>query len=73
MAWSELRDAVVAAADEGEDLSGVGVDGDERDLRIGDGAGLFAVDRLRTSSSTFFMPASTASEAARWSSGSSEV
>jgi hypothetical protein len=32
----ELRDAVVAAADEREDLAGVGVERDERDLRIGD-------------------------------------
>ena len=42
----ELRDAVVAAADQREDLAGVGVDGDERDLRIGDGAGLLAFGRL---------------------------
>ncbi len=38
----ELRDAVVAAADEREDLSGVGVERDEGDLRVGDGPGLFA-------------------------------
>ena len=42
----ELRDAVVAAADECEDLAGVRVDGDERDLRIGDGAGLFSLGGL---------------------------
>ena len=42
----ELRDAVVAAADEGEDLSGVGVDGDERDLRVGDGGGGLALGGL---------------------------
>ncbi len=35
----ELGDAVVAAADESEDLAGVGIEGDERDLRIGDGVG----------------------------------
>ena len=52
------------------------VDGYERDLRISDGAGLLAFGvlcSLRTSSSTFFMPISTASEAACCSSGSSEV
>ena len=42
----ELRDAIVAAADQREDLAGVRVDGDERDLRIGDGAGFFALGGL---------------------------
>ena len=72
----ELRDAVVAAADECEDLAGVGVEGDERDLRIGDGSGglpLGSCAACGRCSSTFFMPASTASEAARCRSGSSEV
>ncbi len=42
----ELRDAVVAAADEREDLAGVRVERDERDLRIGDGAGLLTFGGL---------------------------
>ncbi len=32
----ELGDAVVATADESEDLAGMGIEGDERDLGIGD-------------------------------------
>ena len=35
----ELGDAVVAASDESEDLAGVGVEGDEGDLRVVDGVG----------------------------------
>ena len=42
----ELRDAVVAAADEREDLSSVWVEGDERDLRVGDGSGALAFGSL---------------------------
>ena len=42
----ELRDAVVAAADQGEDLAGVGVEGDESDLRISDGTRLLALGGL---------------------------
>ena len=39
----ELRCAVVAAANEGENLSGVWVQCDERDLRVSDGRGALAV------------------------------
>ena len=40
----ELRGAVVTAADEGEDLAGVGVEGDEGGLGVVDGAAVFAVE-----------------------------
>src|SRR4029077_14845360 len=42
----ELRDAIVAAPNQCEHLAGVGVDGNQRDLRIGDGPGFFALGGL---------------------------
>ena len=42
----ELRDAIVPAANQREHLAGVGVDGNERDLRIGNGPGFFALGGL---------------------------
>ena len=60
----QLRDTIVAPADQREHLAGVRIEGNQRDLRIRDRCMPFLCS-LRIRSSTFFMPASTASEAAR--------
>jgi len=71
----ELALAVVPSADQCFDLPVVRIENDNRDLRLRGLLSLFAPARvtLRQLGVTFLAPASTASEAARCSSGSSVV
>ena len=45
-AWFSFRDAIVATANQCKHLAGVWVDGNQRDLWIGDGTGFFALGSL---------------------------